>query len=322
MAMQGRHSKRLGGARGLGDHQLLKGRLSVSVMIVVGALTVIGPVAAAEAAEARSSAPRTDVVARIAPTAGLQPEEVALTEADRDLVVKVRLAGLWEIPASKMAVEKGVAPRVRKIGRMIASQHARLDLLARNAAKDVSVELPNEPTAEQQSWLDEMENASGTDFDDVYIARLRAAHGKIFPVIGLIRASTENETVRKLAQSANSFVLTHLTLLESTGLVRYDELPKPVVPAVAPVATAATGQAEGSGIATPVIWLILATVLTAGAVFATRTFWAQGFGASRQRPVRRVTEYQMDIGRVPVQPADNYYPERGRRISRDPRSRP
>ncbi len=51
----------------------------------------------------------------------LQTEEVELSAAERDLVVKVRLAGLWEIPAGKMAMTKGTAPRVRQIGQMIAS---------------------------------------------------------------------------------------------------------------------------------------------------------------------------------------------------------
>ena len=62
-------------------------------------------------------------------------------------------------------------------------------------------------------------------FDQIYIDRLRAAHGKIFPAIATIRASTRNDTVRKLAQQANQFVMTHMTLLESSGIVDYGALP-------------------------------------------------------------------------------------------------
>lgn len=151
-----------------------------------------------------------------------------------------------------------------------------------NAAKELGVALPNKPTSEQRRWLDEMTDASGAEFDDIFVARLRAAHGKIFPAIGVVRASTENDVIRKLAQSANAFVLNHLTLLESTGLVRYDELPKAVAPATGPIAAAAKRSGDG-GLATPVIWIILATALVTGAVFTTRMI-RRGTSAAGPRP--------------------------------------
>ena len=36
-----------------------------------------------------------------------------LSAADRDFVVRVRLAGLWEMQAGMMAASKGADPRVR-----------------------------------------------------------------------------------------------------------------------------------------------------------------------------------------------------------------
>ncbi len=58
----------------------------------------------------------------------------------------------------------------------------------------------------------------------------RAAPGKIFPAIATVRASTRNDTVRKLAQRANQFVATHLTLLESSGMVDFKALPTAPAP--------------------------------------------------------------------------------------------
>jgi hypothetical protein len=205
---------------------------------------------------------------------------------------------------------------------MIASQHVRLDSLDRAAAKELGIELPNQPTSEQRRWLDEMTDASGTAFDDIFVQRLRAAHGKIFPAIGLVRATTENDTVRKLAQSSNAFVLTHLTLLESTGLVRYDELPKAAAPATGPIAAAARRSANG-GIATPVIWMILATALIAGAVFTTRMIRPRAFG-NGQKGRRRASpdDLAAATGSIPLQSVDGYYPRQGLRLSSGPRSLP
>jgi len=165
-----------------------------------------------------------------------------LSAADKDFVTKVRLAGLWEIPAGDMAQEKSDDPRIREIGKTISGQHVVLDQLTRTTAKKLKIDLPDKPNSDQQKWLGEMRDASGTDFDQIYIDRLRAAHGKIFPAIASIRAGTRNDAVRLLAQQANQFVMTHMTLLESSNIVDYQALPTvpaPSASASAPVLSAA-----------------------------------------------------------------------------------
>jgi predicted outer membrane protein len=213
--------------------------------------------------------------------------EGVLSAADRDLVVKVRLAGLWEIPAGEMAEQKSNDPRIQQIGRSIAAQHVVLDALDRAAAKKLKISVPNQPNSDQQGWLSEMRDAEGKDFDEIYIARLRAAHGKIFPAIAAVRASTRNDTVRKLAQQANQFVATHMTLLESSGIVDFAGLP--TAPAPASSSTAATpakvvNAASESGLAktnVPLVLGALAGGLLVG-VIATRQL-----AGSRRRPSYR-----------------------------------
>jgi putative membrane protein len=207
----------------------------------------------------------------------------AVTAADRDFVVKVRLAGLWEIPAGNMAQEKSKDKRVRAIGKAIAQQHVVLDALDVAAAKKLGIALPNEPTAEQQGWLAEMKAANSTTFDQIFVDRLRSAHGKIFPAIGTIRSSTRNDAVRKLAQQSNQFVMTHLTLLESSGLVDYGALPtapppagdRGPVPVDGQMLAAATGSGGVPGVNTSVILLVLAAALVAGVITTMRIFRAR-----------------------------------------------
>ncbi|WP_242614071.1 hypothetical protein [Actinomadura roseirufa] len=49
--------------------------------------------------------------------------------------------------------------------------------------------------------------------------RLRAAHGQVFSVIAKVRAQTQNTEIRAFSERAMKFVNTHMSLLESTGLV-------------------------------------------------------------------------------------------------------
>jgi putative membrane protein len=220
----------------------------------------------------------------IPPNTGLSDKGAGdVSAADKDFVIKVRLAGLWEIPASNMAQEKSDDPTIVNVGKSIAAQHVVLDKLDRDAAKKLGIELPNQPNGDQQGWLAEMRNATtSAQFDKIYVERLRAAHGKIFPAIATIRASTRNDSVRKLAQEANQFVLTHITLLESSGIVDYGALPSAPAPAApshkGPVPVdgnmlaAASAGGSGPGVSTSVILLVLAAALVAGVFTTMRIF--------------------------------------------------
>ncbi|GAA4459020.1 DUF4142 domain-containing protein [Phytohabitans houttuyneae] len=205
--------------------------------------------------------------------------DTPLTAADKNLLSAVRLAGLWEMPAGNMAAEKGGRVRVRQVGAEISKQHSQLDRLVVDAANKLNYRLPDEPNSDQQKWLAEMEEAkAGADFDQIFVDRLRAAHGKVFPVIAGVRTGTRNDVVRKLAQDANGFVLTHLTLLESTGLVKYSELPLPPEPpqanqaAGSGILSGAEARAQIGGVDPAVIWVVLLAALIAGGATTFRLF--------------------------------------------------
>ncbi|UQU66454.1 DUF4142 domain-containing protein [Couchioplanes caeruleus] len=250
-------------------------------LVGVSAMSLAFLLAPAGVARAADSTP-----VPVPPNTGLTDKGTGtVTAADRDFVIKVRLAGLWEIPAGNMAVEKSDDPRIQEIGRNISAQHVVLDKLDIAVAKKLGVALPNQPNGDQQGWLNEMRTApTSRQFDQIYIDRLRAAHGKIFPAIATIRASTRNDSVRKLAQEANQFVMTHMTLLESSGIVDYSQLPTLPPPAAAgkgpvPVDNAMLAAASSPGgvpgVSTSVILLVLAGALVAGVVTTMRIFRAR-----------------------------------------------
>jgi predicted outer membrane protein len=253
------------------SRQLRRWLVGILAMVLA---TLLAPAGAAHAAGDVPIPPNTGLTDKGAGT---------ISQADKDFVIKVRLAGLWEIPASNMAIEKSDNERVVNIGKSISAQHVVLDQFDRDAAKKLGIELPNQPNGDQLSWLAEMKNATSATFDQIYIDRLRAAHGKIFPAIATIRASTRNDSVRKLAQQANQFVMTHMTLLESSGIVDYANLP--TAPPPAPVnkgpvpmdgqVLAAASSSGVPGVNTSVILLVLAAALVAGVITTMRIFRAR-----------------------------------------------
>ena len=199
-----------------------------------------------------------------------------LSPADRDLVIKVRLAGLWEMPAGDQAQRRAVDPRVKDIGAKISAEHTELDRATLQVAAKLGVEVPDEPLYDQRLWLGEMDKAQGKEFDRIFVDRLRVAHGKIFPIIGYVRAGTRNELIRSFAATGNTYVGRHMDYLESSGLVDWSLVPVPPDP-VHPfdVDTVAGLTTRGRGLDPILIWIVLAAALVAGAVTTARVIRAR-----------------------------------------------
>lgn len=159
-----------------------------------------------------------------------------LGPADRDLIIRVRQAGLWEIPAGRWTTARASSQRVKEVGKILAADHTKLDAATRELASRLGVGLPDVPNPDQQSWLAQLATETGPAFDEDFANLLRAAHGKVFAVAANVRAGTRNSEVREFATTAVNVVQKHMMLLESTSKVHFDDLPEPPSPSPAPPA--------------------------------------------------------------------------------------
>ncbi|MDO0925182.1 DUF4142 domain-containing protein [Streptomyces sp. TG1A-8] len=158
-----------------------------------------------------------------------------LSAQDRDFVTKVRLAGLWELPAGQLAERKGTTRAVREAGHHLVNGHTALDAHARTVASRLGVRLPNEPNAQQEQWLATLTEARGQEFDRRFADILRLAHGRVFSLVAQVRAGTRNALVRDLADDANATVLDHIRILEATGYVDFSALARDLARSPSPV---------------------------------------------------------------------------------------
>jgi len=153
-----------------------------------------------------------------------------LSPADRDLIVKVRLACLWEMSTGQQVQQQGTTPAVKEAGRKISAEHTELDQKTRDVADKLGVPLPASPNAQQLGWMKEIASKTGSDYDRTAVQRLREAHGIVLPILAEVRISTRNDLVRQFATDGTAYVSRHISYLESTGLVDYNALPEPQSP--------------------------------------------------------------------------------------------
>jgi predicted outer membrane protein len=184
-----------------------------------------------------------------------------LSPADRDLIVKVRLACLWEMSTGQQVQQQGTNPAVKEAGRKISAEHTDLDQKTRDIADKLGIPLPASPNAQQIAWMKEISSKTGADYDRTAVQRLREAHGIVLPILAEVRISTRNDLVREFATDGTAYVTRHIGYLESTGLVDYNALPEPQSPGLL------SGSANWSDLLVPgfvlIACLLAATLIAA-----------------------------------------------------------
>ncbi|GAA2883967.1 hypothetical protein GCM10010472_47570 [Pseudonocardia halophobica] len=160
-----------------------------------------------------------------------------LGPADRDLLIKVRQAGLWEAPTGQQMAQQATNQQVRASGQHLLKQHTVLDQIDRDAADKLGVQLPSRPTDQQIGWMNQIMQSTGADYDRTAIQLVRQAHGNVLPLITQARVSSRNELVRQFADTAFQYVTGHIAMLEATGLVDYSALPEAPSPGLLSGAT-------------------------------------------------------------------------------------
>ena len=214
------------------DHRGMTAKVKArTVLVVVAMLAVVGVGSVLVLKASAQTAPgstQAQVPAYGHDMAGMQLSSAAeanvasagpVTALDKTFLVKVRQAGLWEMPAGDLAQTHASSDAVKRAGLHLLDGHSHLDQLVREDAKMLGVTLPDQASAEQQGWVRQLTAAQGLEFDKLFVNLLRASHGKIFATIAEVRAGTQNDVIRRHATQANQTVLDHMNVLEDTGLV-------------------------------------------------------------------------------------------------------
>ena len=196
-----------------------------------------------------------------------------LSPADRDMLVRVRTACLWEMSTGQQAEQQATSPAVRDAAHKIATEHQQLDQDLRTVADKLGVQLPSTPSAQQLGWMKEITAATGSDYDRIAVQRLREAHGIVLPLVDTVRVGTRNELVRQFGAETQQYVNRHIGYLEGTGLVDYTALPDTPSPGLL------SGSANWTDLIVPGL-VVIACLLVAVGLGAT----LRGRSASRRSP--------------------------------------
>ncbi|NGM15379.1 DUF4142 domain-containing protein [Verrucosispora sp. WMMA2044] len=175
------------------------------------------------------------VLVGVAPAAAAQAAAQP-SEQDTQYLQAVHQVNLYEIAAGELAQQKGQNQQVKELGQQFVTDHTELDQSVQDLAGQLNVDLPSEPTTEQQAGLDQLNNASGEEFDRLWVTQELAGHVQAIQATQTeISQGTEPQVVQ-LAQTALPVLQAHYDAL----VMLAEELGIPV-PETSPSGTASPG---------------------------------------------------------------------------------
>ncbi|MFC4021226.1 DUF4142 domain-containing protein [Micromonospora sp. GCM10011542] len=137
------------------------------------------------------------VAPAVAAQAAAQP-----SSQDTQYLQAIHQVNLFEITAGDLAQQKAQNQGVKDLGAMFKTDHTQLDQTVQQIASQLNVELPNEPSADQQAVIERLNNASGAEFDREWVTSELAGHVQAIQATQTEISQGSEQSVVQLAQNA------------------------------------------------------------------------------------------------------------------------
>ena len=152
------------------------------------------------------------VVVGLAPAAAAQAAAQPSTQ-DTEYLQAVHQVNLFEITAGNLAQQKGQNQQVKDLGKMFVTDHTQLDQTVQSTAQQLNVQLPADPTADQQKVLDKLNNLSGAEFDKAWVTAQLAGHVQAIQATQTEISQGSEQSVVQIAQDALPVLQAHYDAL-------------------------------------------------------------------------------------------------------------
>ncbi|MET8906936.1 DUF4142 domain-containing protein [Micromonospora sp. NPDC004551] len=152
------------------------------------------------------------VLVGLAPAAAAQAAAQPSTQ-DTQYLQALHQVNLFEITAGNLAQQKGQNTQVKDLGKMFVTDHTQLDQTVQSTAQQLNVQLPADPTADQQKVLDRLNNLSGAEFDKAWVTAQLAGHVQAIQATQTEISQGSEQSVVQIAQDALPVLQAHYDAL-------------------------------------------------------------------------------------------------------------
>src|SRR5215210_6116902 len=146
------------------------------------------------------------------PTAPAQPSAQTQTAQPAEFVTKAASSSLFEIQSSQSALQQSQNNQVRDFAQRMIQDHIKASDQLKAAAQGQTV--PTTPDAEHAQMLQQLNGASGGDFDRRYVQLQLTGHQEAVALFDQYAQNGDNPQLKQFAQQALPDLREHLQMAQ------------------------------------------------------------------------------------------------------------
>jgi len=138
-----------------------------------------------------------------------------LSRGDRQFVEETAMANRAELELSRLAAQKASNPAVKQFAQHMVQDHSQASTQLMSVAQQKGVTLPNDVPEPDERLRDRLNQASGNEFDMLYMKHMLAAHTKDLTSFQLQSQTGQDPDVKRFAASKVPTLQEHRQQAES-----------------------------------------------------------------------------------------------------------
>lgn len=152
----------------------------------------------------------------VAPATPPTPPKLAsdLTTEDREFLQNAYRGGVFEIEASRIAVEKNIPDEQREFARKMIEDHGKSNDDIRALADKKSVPLPTTLESDERQQVEELRDLNGKEFESAFHDMQARAHESAIESFEKAVRDTKDADIKALASSTLPTLREHRKMLE------------------------------------------------------------------------------------------------------------
>ena len=129
-----------------------------------------------------------------------------------DFIQKAAMSDMYEVEAGRIAAAKGQSAPVKGFGQMMVDAHTQTteQLKAIVASENIKVDLPAKLDSSHQKLVDDLNAASGADFDRIYAKQQVDGHTDAEKLFDSYAKRGDNAALKQFAQKTLPVIQQHL----------------------------------------------------------------------------------------------------------------
>lgn len=135
-----------------------------------------------------------------------------LSETDYKFAADAARGGMEEVQLGQVAQQKGVNQSVREFGQRMATDHSRANDELKQLLTSKGATLPTQLSHHERSTIDDLQNASGADFDKTYAKDMVKDHKKDVREFQKASKDLNDPDLKAWAQKTSATLEEHLRL--------------------------------------------------------------------------------------------------------------